>query len=123
VRFSETVRVLAAASGAADLVVPAFVTPPHTRGSDRVVRRLPRGEFSIGVTLEGRPFAAVQADLIEGIVLVNGLAGVDAAAARRTLWAALASSGQLEEGGVVVAFDADRRRRRAANDSPTRRSA
>jgi hypothetical protein len=43
----------------------------------------------VAVSLLGRPWAAVQADVVEGFVVANGLRGPDADGLRRLLWAAL----------------------------------
>ncbi len=56
--------------------------------------RTPRfWELARTVVWRGRSPAAVVADMIDGVVLVNGLAGPDAAACRQSLWAGLAPVG------------------------------
>lgn len=44
----------------------------------------------MAVAHRGRPFAAVLADLVEGVVVANHLAGADALRARSALWEAVA---------------------------------
>lgn len=58
--------------------------------------------MTVAVRLAGRPFAAVQADLIEGLVVVNDLDASAADETRRVLWNALSLAG-LAEPGVVLA--------------------
>ena len=88
-RFARAVQALAAAARAHGLVVPGFRSPPRLRGVQRSIKRWPGGA-TVAVVVRGRPWAAVQADLVEGIVAANGLRGAAADAARASLWAALA---------------------------------
>jgi len=103
VRFSESVRVLSAAARAAGLNVPVFRSPPKRPDVDRTLRRRASGEVVVAVRLGGRPFAAVQSDLIEGLLLANGIGGVAGEANRRSLWNALARAGLVEGGPALVA--------------------
>jgi len=82
VRFARLAARLAAACRAAGLEPPAFRSPPRLPGATRTVRRLPAGTV-VAVTLRGRPFAEVARDMVEGIVVANGLRG-DAAVRVRT---------------------------------------
>ena len=43
----------------------------------------------VAVAVEGRPFPAVLADLIEGVVVINGLEAEAAAGLRDSLWRAV----------------------------------
>ena len=43
----------------------------------------------VAIRLTDRPFAAVQSDVIAGVVAVNGLEGQAAGAFRRAAWAAI----------------------------------
>jgi len=43
----------------------------------------------VAVRVKGRPFVAVAADLVEGIIVANRLLGPDALRVRGALWAAL----------------------------------
>lgn len=100
-RFAESVRVLSGAARERDLVIPSFRSPPHLPTSDRTLRRR-GGDATVAVRLSGRPFSAVQADLIEGLVVVNELDAAAGGEARRWLWNAL-SAAQLAEPGAVLA--------------------
>jgi len=71
---------------------PAFRSPPFLEGVDRTVgRRRPDGVF-VHVRLGLRPLAAIRADMIEGVVVANGLSSTSlpsAADARAALAGAL----------------------------------
>ena len=54
-----------------------------------------RGVPTVAVALRGRPWSAVVADMIEGVVAANGLQGVKADQARAALWLAVDDSGEL----------------------------
>lgn len=79
------------------MTVPAFRSPPQDANRDRTIRHRPGGDATVAVRLADRPFAAVQADIIDGIIAVNGMTGIDAEQARRDLWAALLRTGQVPE--------------------------
>jgi hypothetical protein len=81
-RFSSAARRLGAAARAAGLVVPAFRCPPRVAGVERTIRRYPGGAV-VSVTLRDRPFADVAVDMVEGVLVVNGLRG-EAATRMRT---------------------------------------
>jgi hypothetical protein len=83
--FSQAARRLGAAARAAGLVVPAFRCPPRLAGARRTLRRYPGGAV-IAVRVKDRPFADVAADMVEGVLVVNGLAG-DAATRMRPVLA------------------------------------
>lgn len=102
-RFSESVRVLSDAARQRGLTVPAFRSPPQRADVDRTLRRRPNGEVTVSVRIAGRPFAAVQTDLIEALLVVNDIAASDAQATRRELWNALAGAGQVEGPPSLVA--------------------
>ena len=72
-RFADTARRLGAAARAADLEVPAFRSPPRVPGTTRSIRRYPGGVV-VSVQLRGRSFAAVVADMVEGVLVANRLA-------------------------------------------------
>ncbi|KAA0233065.1 MAG: hypothetical protein JJLCMIEE_02906 [Acidimicrobiales bacterium] len=88
VQFSEAVRVVSEAARSLALVSPSFRTPPRTPGVDRAITRRPTGVM-VALQVADRPFAAVMADLVEGVVAANNLSGVMAARIRRHLWDAL----------------------------------
>ena len=102
-RFSESVRVLSDAARRRGLSVPAFRSPPHRPDVDRSLRRRPNGEVTVAVRLAGRPFAAVQTDLIESLIVVNEVDAADVQPLRRELWNALAGAGQVEGPASLVA--------------------
>ena len=43
----------------------------------------------VAVVLRGRPFQAVMADMIEGVIVANGLKGAEATRIRTALWASM----------------------------------
>ena len=88
VRFAVTARLLAETSRSAGLRTPAFKSPPRRDGVDRTIRRQGR-DVVVAVRVKGRPFGAVVADLVEGVVVANELTGHDAGRARALLWEAL----------------------------------
>ena len=75
VRFAAAARRLAAVCAARGLVAPAFRSPPRPAGVDRTLRRRPDGGVVVAVRLRGRPFAAVAADMVEGTLRANPVAG------------------------------------------------
>jgi hypothetical protein len=81
------------------LAPPSFRSPPGIEGADRTVRHRPDGGAVVSVRHRDRPFAAVLADLVEGVVVANRLEGKEAMRVRSTLWAVVAAAG----GGVVAA--------------------
>jgi len=86
--FAAAARVLAAAARRAGLAVPGFRTPPRLVGVDRTVRRH-GGGATVSVRVKGRPWAAVLADLVDGVVTANRLDATRANRVRADLWAAL----------------------------------
>ncbi len=55
-------------------------------GVDRSLRRYPKGAV-VSVQLKGRPWMAVLGDMIEGVVVANGLQPPHADRLRNELWA------------------------------------
>jgi hypothetical protein len=87
-QFAEAARALSRSARERELVVPAFRSPPRLLGVDRSIRR--QGDhFIVAVRTRGRPWVAVAADMIEGIIYANGLVGGAAVRVRGALWAAL----------------------------------
>ena len=84
VRFAHAARLLGAAARAAGLIVPAFRSPPRRSGAPRTIRRLPGGPV-VAVVLRDRAFPDVLADMVEGIVIANGLRDPAAARIRQAL--------------------------------------
>lgn len=85
-QFAATVRILTTAARARDLLVPGFRSPPRVAGAERTVRRRRDGSATVAVMIKGRPYQAVVADLIEGIVVVNEFDGIAATRIRTHLW-------------------------------------
>ena len=85
-RFAEAGRRLAATATVMGLQVPAFRTPPRVAGLDRTIRRGADGSMLVSVRSRGRSWPAVVADMIEGVVVANGLDPPEAARVRNELW-------------------------------------
>ena len=85
-QFAATVRTIGGATRASGLVVPGFRSPPRRPGAERTLRYAADGTATVAVAVRGRPYQAVVADLIEGVVIVNGLAGIEATRLRTHLW-------------------------------------
>ena len=85
-QFAAVARTIGTAARQRSLIVPGFRTPPRRPGIVRTVRRSSEGGATVAVVARGRPVQAVVADLIEGVVVVNQLDGVDAARLRTALW-------------------------------------
>jgi len=90
-QFAEAARLLTVACRRAGLVPPAFRSPPKVLGRDRSLRRRVDGSVSVAVRLSGRPFVAVVADMVEGVVAANRLRELEAEVARRELWSEVSS--------------------------------
>ena len=86
--FAHAVRTLSESTRLQGLRVPMFRSPPRVPGALRTVRRTRRGT-TVSVVVAGRPWTGVLADLIDGIVVVNGLEGAAAIRCRTALWSAL----------------------------------
>ncbi len=87
--FAAAARTLGDAARRRRLLVPAFRSPPRRPGAARTVRRWPDGGATVSVEVVGRPHEAVVADMVEGIVVVNRLAGAEATRVRTALWEAV----------------------------------
>lgn|GEM_PF-1764510 len=94
-RFVLTVRALAMTARSLGLTAPSFQSPPRSDELDRSIQRTPSGDCVVAVRVRGRPFGAVVADAIEGIVVSNEL-GVDAAGpVRDELWREAETAGPV----------------------------
>ncbi|QGG95962.1 hypothetical protein [Actinomarinicola tropica] len=89
VRFAHAARSLGEAARGRGLVVPAFRSPPRLVDVDRTIRRRRDGGATVSVRLRGRPWPAVLGDMVEGVVVANGLTGADAMRVRTALWEAV----------------------------------
>jgi hypothetical protein len=90
VQFAAAARALAAAARRFGLAAPSFRTPPRLVGLDRTLRRHPQGGV-VAVRLRGRPWAAVVADMVDGVVALNRLDVRRANRARADLWHVVAT--------------------------------
>jgi hypothetical protein len=84
-RFAHAARTLAREARRRDLVAPSFRCPPRLVGADRTLRRRPGGGV-VAVRVRERPWPAVLADMIEGVIAVNGLTPPAATRVRTELW-------------------------------------
>ena len=88
IRFAETARSIGRAARLRGLEVPTFRSPPGLVGVQRTIRR--RGTSATGsVVVRGRPWAAVVADMVEGVVAANRLDSRRADTVRAALWMAV----------------------------------
>jgi hypothetical protein len=95
VQFAAAARALAAAARRFGLAAPTFRTPPRLVGLDRTVRRHHRGGV-VSVRVRGRPWVAVLADMVDGVVALNRLDARRANRARADLWDAVAGHTSTE---------------------------
>lgn len=93
IRFAEAARRLSAAARAGDLVAPTFRSPPRGAGLRRALRRRSDGSVAVSVALRSRPWSAVVADMIDGVIACNDLDQTAAGEWRDRLWAAVEASG------------------------------
>jgi hypothetical protein len=84
-RFAHAARALTREARRRGLVAPSFRCPPRLVGADRTLRRRPGGGV-VAVRVRDRPWPAVLADMIEGVVAVNDLAPPAATRVRTDLW-------------------------------------
>ncbi len=113
--FSESVRIVLSVARDLDLDTPVFRSPPKVASVDRTIQRRGRSTV-IAIRRGARPLAAIQADIIEGVVVANYLDPEIANEFRRASWSALdsgtavepksrpvaESGGQAQEGGSGV---------------------
>src|SRR5215207_5445849 len=85
VMFADAAKVLAGVARAHGLAAPSFRTPPRTVGLDRTVRRTAHGG-AVAVRVKGRPWPAVIADMIDGVIAINRLSSATANRVRADLW-------------------------------------
>jgi hypothetical protein len=88
-RFAAAARTLGLVARREGLDVPGFRSPPRLTEVDRTLRRRGDGAAVVAIRLKGRPWVAVLADMIDGVVAANRLQGADAARARTRLWSAV----------------------------------
>ena len=105
--FAAAARRLGDAARGAGLAVPAFRSPPRVAGAVRSIRRYPGGTV-VSVQLRDRPHEAVAADMVEGVVVTNGLTG-EAALRARTLLAEAVAGVDAAGGDGVPPAETERR--------------
>ena len=88
IEFAQAARTLTNEAQRRGLVGPSYRSPPRIVGVDRSLRRH-AGGVTIAVKLRGRPWAAVLADMIEGVVVANGIEAAKAFRIRGELWTSL----------------------------------
>lgn len=93
-RFAHAVRTLSESARLQGLEVPIFRSPPARGDAVRTIRRNRRGA-TVAVRVGDRPWTAVLADLVDGVVLVNELDGAPAIRCRTALWSALEREADL----------------------------
>lgn len=89
VRFSAVAKALADEARRRGLTPPAFRSPPRLAGAARTIRRADERAV-VAVQLKGREADEVAADMVEGVVVANGLSGAAAERCRDELRAAVA---------------------------------
>lgn len=87
--FSAVAQVLAAEVRRHGLVLPSFSSPPRVAGARRTIRRLHGGGVMVSVQVRGRAIEAVLSDMVDGVVVANGLRGREAEGWRLALRAAV----------------------------------
>lgn len=100
VEFSHAARVLAREARQHGLVAPSYRCPPRVVGVQRTLRRHAGGAV-VAVQVRGRPWVAVLADMIEGVVVVNRLAPPAADRVRTDLWQAVGAPVAPQVGKVA----------------------
>jgi hypothetical protein len=91
-QFAHAARTLAHEARSRGLLAPSFRCPPRVVGADRTLRRRPGGAV-VAVRLRGRPWPAVLADMIEGVIVANGLSPPLATRVRTDLWEIVSPGG------------------------------
>jgi hypothetical protein len=86
--FAAAARTLTGEARRRQLVGPGFRCPPRLVGVDRSIRRR-AGGAAVSVRLRGRPWVAVLADMIEGVIVANDLTPPRSDRLRAELWSAV----------------------------------
>jgi hypothetical protein len=84
-RFARLARSLAEAARAQGLRAPTFRSPPRIPDVSRSIVRA-GAAVTVAVALRDRPWPAVVADMVDGVVAANRLTGVRADRVRAGLW-------------------------------------
>ena len=83
--FATSARTLTSEARRRGLIGPSFRCPPRLVGVDRTIRRHRDGAI-VSVRVRGRPWPAVLADMIEGVVVANQLSPPQSDRLRNDLW-------------------------------------
>lgn len=93
--FAAAARTLTREARRRGLIGPTFRCPPRLVGVDRSIRRRADGAI-VSVRLQGRAWAPVLADMIEGVIVANRLSPPESDRLRADLWALAAGSAGCE---------------------------
>ena len=103
-QFTAAARVLAQAAAECGLTVPGFRSPPRIVGVNRTIRRSHTGEGGVvAVRLVDRPLAVILGDMIEGVIVINGLNATQADRVRTHLWSVMSQFAAAEDSAQRVA--------------------
>jgi hypothetical protein len=94
ISFSSLARALAAEVRRHGLALPSFSSPPRVAGARRTIRRLHGGGVMVSVQVRGRSVDEVLFDMVDGVVVANGLRGREAEGWRLALRAAVLPDAQ-----------------------------
>ncbi len=86
-QFAHAARTLGDVARSRGLAVPAFRSPPRI-AAERSIRRR-QGSATVAVRLRGRPWLAVLADMVDGVIIANDLDPAQANDLRTDLWSAV----------------------------------
>ncbi|MEX1217912.1 MAG: hypothetical protein WEA11_05260 [Acidimicrobiales bacterium] len=117
-RFAAAARSLGEVARAGGLMVPGFRSPPRLAGVDRTIKRQVDNAgteaVTVSVRIKGRPWVSVLADMIDGVIVTNGLSGPTAGVARTVMWSAVeADAMRGTEGAGEKAAGGQRQGRRS----------
>jgi len=98
--FTQAARLLSREARRQGLAAPGFRCPPRVVGVVRTIRRH-HGGAVVAVLVRGRPWGAVVADMIEGVVVANRLGPPVADRIRTELWEAIGLEWPTDLGQVA----------------------
>ncbi len=90
--FATAARTLTREARRRGLIAPSYRCPPRLVGVDRSIRRRPSAGAVVAVRVNGRPLAAMLADMIEGVVAANRLVAPHTDRLRAELWATMSAA-------------------------------
>ncbi|MDP7066510.1 MAG: hypothetical protein QF637_02690 [Acidimicrobiales bacterium] len=93
VRFSMVAKTIGRLGAQVGFTVPGFRSPPRSGEIDRTLRKDGSGSI-VAVRIKDRQFEAVVADMIEGVVVCNGLSAERSSELRNLLWRAAMQVGK-----------------------------